>query len=515
MLIYTREQMRVIEENADVGGLPFLKMMENAGNGCADKIHSVVSGRPSGTKSAVVLCGRGKNGGDGFVIAGNLFDRGYDVTVILVAGKPEAYESKYMFSQLGGKAVVVLDLFENGDECVEACRNAAAVIDCVFGIGFHGELDGNLSGFFGRINNFTAKKFAVDIPSGLDANSGNVPGVCFKADYTLAITCCKPAHILKPACSFCGIVTLIDIGIEKSCYQAVGSDILSTADYNEIGAFFENRNLLSHKGDYGKMLSVCGSKNMQGAAVMAANAAVNSGVGLVTCLFPDAAYSAIAAKLTEPLTVGMKSTKAGFLSSDNLPDILDYMYKSSVVLFGCGIGLNDDTPKIAAGILENACCPVVLDADALNAVASDLSVIDKCSQPVVITPHVGEMARLTGLSVEKIQLNPVETAKAFTAEHGCITVLKGANTVVCAPDEITYVNRTGNPGMATGGCGDVLAGLISSFIAQSMSPFRSAVAAVYLHGLAGDYVKKKYSMRGVTPTKMINELSELLSSFEE
>lgn len=514
MLIYTREQMRIIEENADRAGLSFLQMMDNAGNGCADKINSIVCSRPLDNKSAAILCGKGKNGGDGLVIAGNLIKKGYEVNVVFTDGFPDAYESKTKFKEIVDTSVNFIDFRSDYDASVEICKKSSVIVDCIFGIGFHGKVDEKIASFFDLINSFGNKKIAVDIPSGLDSNTGKVDSACFRADYTLAITCFKPAHILKPACSYCGMVSLIDIGIDRSCYNSLGEDVLVSADYNEIGRFFVKRNPVSHKGDYGRMLSVCGSKNMQGAAVMAAEAAVNSGVGLVTCLFPDAAYSAIAGKLTEPITVGLKSRADGTLCCESMPEILSYLAKSDVVLLGCGLGLTDDTVDITRGVLENASCPVVLDADGLNAASRDLSCIDNCSQTVILTPHVGEMSRLTGISIEDILENPVKIAKDFSSAHSCIVVLKGANTVVCAASGSAYVNRTGNPGMATGGCGDVLAGLIASFIAQSMSPLRSAVAAVYLHGLAGDSVRKKYSMHGVTPTGMIREISELLSNFE-
>lgn len=229
MLIYTCEQMRVIEENADVNGLSYVQMMENAGNACAEKIHSAIVGVNSATKTVAVLCGSGKNGGDGFVIAKNLCDKGYGVRLVLTSGYPTAYESKIMYAALEDKPVLVSDLSQNYDACVSACMSAAAVVDCVFGIGFHGQLNETVAKFFADISKSRAKKFAVDIPSGLEGNSGDIKSDFFKADYTLAITCYKPVHILKPASDQCGIVSLIDIGIDEKCYEAVGSDVIVSA----------------------------------------------------------------------------------------------------------------------------------------------------------------------------------------------------------------------------------------------------------------------------------------------
>lgn len=514
MLVYTCEQMRVIEENADVQGLSYVQMMENAGNSCADVIHSLTSGLNSTNKSVAILCGAGKNGGDGYVIARNLCDRGYGVSIILADGSPTAYESKMMYSYLQDKPIVIRDLNEDYANCVSQCLSAVAIIDCVYGIGFHGQLKEIIADFFNDISKSRAKKFSVDIPSGLEGNSGDVNSVYFKTDYTLAITCYKPVHILKPAAQHCGIIKLIDIGIEQSCYEAVGSEVIVSADKSEIKRFFKSRETDAHKGDFGKLLSVTGSVNMQGAAVMAANAAVNSGVGLVRCVFPDVAYSAIASKLTEPLTIPMKSTTDGLLSFSNSDYILKLMSDSSAVLLGCGLGLNEDTLKLTDFIIKNSNIPIILDADGINAVSLNTDILKEATAPIVLTPHVGEMSRLTKLSIDEIQKERVGVAKKFASEFGCIVVLKGANTVVAAPKGNVYINKTGNPGMATAGSGDVLAGIISSFVCQGMSLQSATIAGVYIHGMCGDVVRKKYSMIGVTPTAMIRELPELLSIFE-
>ncbi len=514
MLVYTCEQMRVIEENADVNGLSYVQMMENAGNACADKIHSVINGLGGISKSVSVICGSGKNGGDGYVIARNLCDRGYAVTLILADGFPTAYESKMMYSYLEDKPVFVLDLADNYSTCVNSCMTSTAIVDCVYGIGFHGKLNELITGFFNEISKSRAKKFSVDIPSGLEGNSGEINSDYFKTDYTLAITCYKPVHILKPACEKCGLVKLIDIGIGKESYEAVGSEVIVSAEKSEIKRFFKARRSDAHKGDFGKLLSIAGSRDMQGAAVMAASAAVNSGVGLVKAVFPDAAYAPIASKLTEPLTVAMMSTPDGNLSYRNIERILKLAEDSTAILLGCGMGFCEDTVKIVEAVLLNTEKPIILDADGINAAAVNINILKESKAPLILTPHIGEMSRLTGLSIEEIERNRVKVAKDFAAEYGCVLVLKGANTVVAAPKGNVYINRTGNAGMATGGSGDVLAGIIASFVCQSMGLQSATIAGVYVHGLCGDTAMKKYSMLGVTPTRMINELAEVLSNFE-
>lgn len=514
MLIYTCEQMRVIEENADVNGYSYIDMMEKAGNGCAEKIHSVMCSSANVQKSVAVICGKGKNGGDGFVIAGNLCDKGYNVRIILACGYPQAYESKVMYAKLEDKPVLVSELNQNFDSCVSSCMSAGAVVDCVYGIGFHGELDETLSSFFDEIKKSRAKKFSVDIPSGLEGNKGDVSGKHFTADYTLAITCLKPVHIMKPASNYCGVVSLIDIGIEKSNYEAVSSDVVVSADFSEIKRFFVPRKDDSNKGDYGRLLSVCGSYTMQGAAVMAAKSAVNSGAGLVNCVFPDVAYAPVASKLTEPIMIPMKSDINGYLHSDNISEILSLSQKSTAVLIGCGLGVNENTKMIVNNVICGVSCPIILDADGINVIKDNIDILKEASAPIIITPHPGEMSRITGKSIDDIQSDRIKTAKDFAVEYGCTVVLKGSNTVVASPSGSVYINKTGNPGMATAGSGDVLAGIIASFVCQSMNLQSAAIAGVYIHGMCGDAVMKKYSMHAVTPTKMIDELAEVLSIFE-
>ena len=210
----------------------------------------------------------------------------------------------------------------------------------------------------------------------------------------------------------------------------------------------------------------------------------------------------------------MPSTRDGFLREENLQHILELAEKSTAVLLGCGLGLCEDTVKLVREILLNVKKPIILDADGINAVSVNINILKETSAPLILTPHPGEMARLTGLSIDEIQNNRISVARNFATEYGCVLVLKGSNTVVAGPSGSVYINRTGNAGMATGGSGDVLAGIISSFVCQSMSLQSATIAGVYVHGLCGDNVRKKYSMHGVTPTKMIGELAEVLSNFE-
>ncbi|MDR3314163.1 MAG: NAD(P)H-hydrate dehydratase [Oscillospiraceae bacterium] len=283
-------------------------------------------------------------------------------------------------------------------------------------------------------------------------------------------------------------------------------------------ALLPQRDPAGHKGSFGHVLSVCGSQRYPGAAVLAALGAAHCGAGLVTAAFPLAAYPAIAPQLTVAPLLPLPGNRQGTLRIAALPALLGAMSGKTALLLGCGLGLNGDTRAITETLLREAPCPLVLDADGINAAAAHIDCLRKAHNPAaprVLTPHPGEMARLTGVRAEAIQQNREDTALAFAREFGVVLVLKGAGTVVAAPEgDRLYINPTGNDGMAKGGSGDLLAGMLAALLAQGMPAFEAACCAVYLHGLAGDRAAARYSRRGVTPPDCLAALKELLSDFE-
>lgn len=247
---------------------------------------------------------------------------------------------------------------------------------------------------------------------------------------------------------------------------------------------------------------------------MAAKGAVAMGAGLVTAAFPEGAYAAVASKLTEPLLLPLHENREGTFAQAALPELRAALSKASAVLIGCGLGVNEDTVFLVERILEEASCPVILDADGINIAAAHIDMLKNRKAPLLLTPHPGEMARLCGCTAAEIQADRTGAARRFAREYGVTLVLKGANTVIAGENAASlFVNRTGNPGMAQGGSGDLLAGMLASLAAQGMEPLRAAAAAVYLHGLAGDVAAKHYSMCGMTPSLMAEELAVLLKRF--
>jgi NAD(P)H-hydrate epimerase len=282
---------------------------------------------------------------------------------------------------------------------------------------------------------------------------------------------------------------------------------------SDIRACFTPRSTDTHKGTFGHVLAVCGSVGMAGAAILSARAALRCGAGLVTVALPYSIYPIVAGAVPEAVFLPLPETEKGVLDISALPLLCDALNGKTALLIGCGLGKGDTVTEIVETLLQQAECPVILDADGLNAVCTHIDVLKTVRSPLIVTPHPGEMARLTGKTTESIAENRVDVATGFSKQYHVITVLKGHYTVVSSKEKV-YINPTGNPGMAVGGSGDVLAGMITSFAAQGMTPLDAAKCGVYLHGKAGDRVAEKYSQHTLLPTDMIEELKELFSDFE-
>lgn len=503
MKIYTSAQMKQIEANANEKGYAYIDMMHTAGVACAETTEKAYL---TLNEKVAVLCGKGKNGGDGFVAAEHLRSKGYSVSVILACGQPVADDAVTMYGRMNG--ISVTDWLTDKEKACEIIKNADVIIDSVFGFGFKGKADDSTSEVFAAVNASKAKVVSIDLPSGAECDTGAVNGECIKADMTLVISCRKPAHVLEPACYYCGKIKTVDIGLDESSVQEEFF-VLPKSFRPE----FEKRNPLSNKGDYGKVLSVCGSKKYPGAAFFAASGAVRIGAGLVTCAFPDAAYPAIASKLNEPIMMPLPCCEEGFLARGALESLIPAAEKSDCMLVGCGLGNTLGTASVVEELLQETKCPTVIDADGINIISANINMLEAVRGRAVITPHPGEMARLLKLTTEQVQSNRILLAKAVAKQFGIVVVLKGANTVVSDGEQV-YVNRTGNAGMARGGSGDLLAGIIAGLVAQGYSLMQAAMLGTYIHGVCGDVAAKKISQTGMTPTDMIKILPGLLSDYE-
>ncbi len=509
MKVLTIKQMQKAEENAVNMGMTYLRLMENAGAACSKYIYDYIRADDRPCRKITILCGSGKNAGDGLVIARKLKQSGFDVSVIFVYDCMKAQDTIEMYTRCDGLDIRFYKASLHCDEAEFEIDSADIIVDAIFGIGFKGELDEATASIIEQANLSRAKRISIDVPSGLSAE-GECP-VFIKADVTIAIAALKPVHLLHV--DKIGKAVTVDISIPENCFPENTANVIIPTTEN-IKKVLPKKDDNAHKGDYGRAVLIAGSMNYQGAAVLSANACVRSGAGITQLIFPKAAYSAIAPKVTEPILLPVASGVDGTFSAMAEFEILNAIKSADAVMIGCGIGNNEETNSIVYQVIRNAQCPIVLDADGINAVSKNIDVLKEAKAPLILTPHPGEMSRLTGERVGTSVPERIMTALKFSEEYNAVVVLKGANTIVASHSLPVFINTTGNNGMATGGSGDTLAGIITALLAQSAKVFDAAAAGVFIHGLAGDRVAQKHSKRGMTPTDIINELPDTYALFE-
>lgn len=505
-LTVTNEQMRTAEANADKNGISYMKLMRNAGEACFGRISKILGGVED--KTFVILSGRGNNGGDGIVIANMLTEAHASVILVFVQDLPKSDTARQCYSMY--EKVVKSCLYVHRQDVVKRAIGACdAIIDCVFGTGFHGELEENLVDLFGFVQeNCPGIKISVDVPSGIDSDTGEIAKGAFVPDHTIVLGAMKKGLYSHPAYESCGSILLADIGIPSNCYDACEAALTDDV----LREFIPERKRVSHKGTYGKMLNISGSAFYTGAALLSTEGALRTGVGLCTLATPTRVINAIAAAVPETTYLPLEQDFDGFINDKSVDMIMVELEnrKYDAVLVGCGLGNRKTTRDLTEIVIRSADCPVIIDADGLNSLAGNINVLKESKKGVIVTPHPAEFARMTGKSVEEIQHDRISAAKTFANEYGCVTVLKGVNTVVAAPDGQAFVNTTGNPGLAKGGSGDVLAGMIASLTAQGAEPLYAAALGVYLHGLAADKLAQTKGLAGILPRDIPEALPELL-----
>ncbi len=449
-------------------------------------------------RSAVIFCGSGNNGGDGVAAGVYLKKLGVSTELFLVGKRekmtPDTLEMERRYAELGGE---ILDF--SREDAQRACRGAGVIIDAMFGVGLNSDMRGAGAEAVDIINSAAAPVVAADIASGVEADTGRILGRAVKADVTVTFSMAKPGHFSEPGCVFSGKVLVKDIGIPDSMTENAETKFFAVAP-GEIS--LPKRERISHKGDYGKVLIAGGSVGYTGAPVLSAAAASRCGSGLIWLGVPEDIYAITAVRCLEAMPFPAKKPE----------DILDRLSRCDACLIGPGMGNTEKTAELVRLALESARTPLILDADGINAVSGNIDVLKKAGCPVILTPHEGEFQRLGGAVGSGGRMR---AASDFAQENGCILVLKGHRTVTAFPDGTAWVNTTGNPGMARGGSGDVLAGMVLSFAGQGF-PIKDAVlAAVYLHGLAGDMCAGKFGEYSMTPGDMLNMLPEAVKSVTE
>ena len=507
MRVYNKAQITEIESNCEKNGITTLELMETVGKAAFNEICRIFG---DNINSVAVVCGNGNNGGDGLVAARYFAEKGIKTTVILAFGGVKTDNSKAVFEKLGN--VEVIDYVTDKTLSYGALNNADVVIDAVYGIGFHGEIPSDIAELTSLMAKNRNKTVAFDVPSGAECDNGQVSANCVKAAFTLAFIACKPCHFLYPSAEYCGKVIEVNLNLAEKSY--VNQTIFLVTDNTVKPVVGNKRPKDCHKYDFGRALLICGSYGMAGAAKLAATAAIKCGAGLVTVCLPKSIYPIVASNLNEAVFNPLKETEKGRVSRENAEKITELVLNANATLIGCGMGCDDDTSEILKTVITNSENSVVVDADGINCVSRHIDIIKENKAPLILTPHIGEMARLCGINADEIKRDIINVGKRFAQKYGIILVLKGARTATFTPDGFVYINLSGNSGMATAGSGDMLAGMIVSLLAQGVEPTVAAYTAVYLHGKSGDVAVNRCSERAMTPSDMINLLGDIFLNFE-
>ena len=505
--LFTADEMRRLDRRAiEELGIPGPVLMENAGRGAAAVTAAFVERQRRRRGEIVIVCGKGGNGGDGFVAARELQRRRLRPRVFLLAPAAEVRGDAALklraLERAGIRPVVV------GDESALAAplADAALIVDAILGTGSRGAPTGLIATVIERMNASGRPIVALDAPSGLDAERGVPLGPCVRATVTATFAGLKRGLVLEPGASLAGRVEVVDIGIPAAEASRATATFLLERD--DIAAWLPPRPRDAHKGTYGHLLVISGSLGKTGAAALAGRAAMRSGAGLVTIATPASQQPIVAGLTLEAMTEALPETAAHTLSAKAREPISELAAARDAVALGPGLGLDTETQDLARALVRELERPLVVDADALTSLAGHLDVLPAARGPRCLTPHPGEMARMLGVSTGDVQGDRVECARRFAVDRRVHLVLKGAVSVIADPEGRVYLNPTGNPGMASGGTGDVLTGMLGAMLARRMPPGAATQCAVYLHGLAGDVAAERVGHEALIASDVVAALPD-------
>ncbi len=505
MKLSTAAQMREMDGKAIEAGIPDVVLMENASiksfYALRDRLGSFEG------KLVVAFVGAGNNGGDALAISRHLHNAGANVFIYILTKR----------EKLGGSPEINYNIVKNmgiehrfvnseDDFNFELIQEADIIVDGIFGTGLSREVGGLFRHAIELINTSPAFVLAVDIPSGIKADTGEVMGVAVEADLTVTFAMAKPGHILYPGRGYTEELEVVDISTPRTVIEDFSPDYIAI-DKDEL--VLKEREATSHKGTFGHLAIVGGSTGKSGAVIMASKAAVRCGVGLVSAVVPRSINTAFEAQILEAMSYPVAEL-GGMFDSSAIEDILAFVKDKSAVCFGMGLGVSDATIRIAKEVLKID-KSLLIDADGINALAGEAELLRARRAPTIITPHPKEFSRLIGVPVKEILENRLDLVKEFARKNGVILVLKMADTLVGSPDGRIYINTTGNPGLATGGSGDVLSGMIGAFLAQGYEPIESALNGVYLHGLAADIaIDEGMTYESLSPVDLLDYIDKAI-----
>lgn len=513
MKLVSSKTMRELDRRAIEGaGIAGADLMDRAGRGVADVVHHLADLAGSDSASVLLIAGPGNNGGDAFAAARHLRELGYHVEVWLAGAESRVQgDALKQLSLLRGESVPVEELAapEDWAEAMEEPAPAEFIVDGLLGTGSRGPARGPVACAIQFINRMANDAFivSIDIPSGVNADTGIAEGDAVNADITATLGLPKRGLVEAPALEFVGCLEVVDIGYPRTLIEEAPADPAVELIYShEMRRLLPRRARISHKGTFGRVLLIGGARGYAGAIALAARAAARSGAGLTTALVPRGIAPVVAGASLETMVAEGAETAEGALSAEAVRAWADRLDGFDAVLAGPGLTRGAEAAAIVHELLARCRVPLVLDADALNVLAGEAGRIGDSRCPVLLTPHPGEMGRLLGADTATVQGDRLASARAAADATGATVVLKGAATVVTARERPAFVNMTGNPGMATGGSGDVLAGLLTGLVGQGIAPFDAAKAAVFLHGRAGDMAAWRGSQTGLVAGDIVLEI---------
>ena len=489
MRVLNAAQMRDADRRTiDDIGISSLVLMENAGRQAVAAMEAVYSDLAE--RQVAVLCGRGNNGGDGFVIARTLLQRGVSVSVFLIGRVAEVRgDARVNLEILGRLGLTVVEVADSQawELHFSEVSDCTLIVDAIFGTGLNAPIAGFIESVITDVNASGIPVVAIDLPTGLSADSPEPIGPSIEAGLTVTLAAPKLPLVLPPGEMRAGDIVIADIGIPNEVLEAVDGPRMDLSTRASMRELISPRTPDTHKGDYGRVLVVAGSPGKTGAAYLSAVGALRSGAGLVTVATPASCQAVVAGMGPEYMTEALAETGDG-LDPESVDRVIDLA--RDVIALGPGLGQARDTRAFIQRLVDRAGMPLVVDADGLNAFVDHPERLSgREGRDVIITPHPGEMARLVGMTTQEVQASRIEVARNFARSHHLFVVLKGHRTLIATPDEKIFINPTGNPGMATGGTGDVLTGMIAAWLAQLLDAEAACRLAVYLHGLAGDLVE--------------------------
>lgn len=510
MKLVTAKEMKALDVQAQNDyAMPGILLMDNAAQAVAEAVHEALTALEG--ERVVIFCGGGNNGGDGLGAARWLQSYGVSVRAFVVGAALDAVQGDAavelaMFTKAGGR-VEALSTEDDWVLAELAASKADVLVDALLGTGFHGELEGDVLRACELLNKSEKYILAVDIPTGVNADNGAVCEQAVRADHTVTMALVKTGLLLYPGREYCGDIELADISMPVKLVEDYQSDKYRLTD-EIVRELLPLRKANAHKGDAGRVVICAGSPGYTGAAALASDAAVKAGAGLVSLYTPLSSRDVLAIKLTEVMVHGLLERMPGILGGGAASDVASSAEAADVLAIGPGLGTSESTQEAVRTILQKITTPVVIDADALTALAGHTEILAAMQAQKVLTPHPGEMARLTGLEIAEIEADRINVAKKYAEEWQAIVVLKGAPTVIGCPNGTVYVNSTGNSSLATGGSGDVLTGIIAGLAAQEISLQEAAICGVYLHGLAAE-------LTGIDIGLAAGELAALLPQARE